>query len=524
MTEIKDESISSTSSSNPLHLVAEISRVILSDRKILSNLHQVLHLLNDSLPCIRSMVSIFNRKTGKIYLKDACGVSPQEREKAVYLPGEGITGRVVESGEEIVVPDISSDSRFLNRTGLQMETQGKLGFICVPVKSSLGTIGTLSAFFKDVNSSELAEKASLMHIAASILFHAVQHYQNMEEEMEELRRENFSLHERLGDSYHISDRLKGNSKVMQRLYQMVEKVAMSDATMLILGESGVGKGLVAQTVHDMSNRSQKPFVKLNCASLPESIIESELFGHERGAFTGALNQRIGRFEQAKGGTIFLDEIGEISLGVQAKLLRVLQEKEFERVGGSETLLTDARIIAATNRDLEKMVREGTFREDLYYRLNIIPIMVPPLRQRKADILLLAEFFIEKYNQQNGKTVNRISTPAIDMLTAYHWPGNVRELENAIERAVILSDDNTIHGYHLPPSLQMAEYPLPEKNQEGTLQQRLDALEYEMIVESLKCTRGNLLKASQMLGLTNRMMGIRAKKYNIDYRVYRKVKE
>jgi len=470
------------------------------------------------------MVSIFNRKTGKIYLKDACGVTPQEKERAVYLPGEGITGRVVESGEEIIVPDISQDERFLNRTGMQLEKESPMGFICVPVKSGLGTIGTLSAFFGLLSEEELKEKTTLMHISASILYHAVQHYQNMEEEMEELRRENFSLHERLGDSYHISERVKGNSKVMQRLYQMVEKVAQSDATLLILGESGVGKGLVAQTVHDMSSRKDNPFIKLNCASLPESIIESELFGHERGAFTGALNQRIGRFEQAKNGTIFLDEVGEISLGVQAKLLRILQEREFERVGGSTTLKTNARILAATNRDLETMVREGKFREDLYYRLNIIPIMVPPLRQRKADIVLLAEHFIEKYNEQNGKTVNRISTPAIDMLTAYHWPGNVRELENAIERAVILSDDQTIHGYHLPPSLQMAEYPLPENNHEGTLQQRLDALEYEMIVEALKCTRGNLLKASQMLGLTNRMMGIRAKKYNIDYRVYRKARD
>ncbi|MDA3850212.1 MAG: sigma 54-interacting transcriptional regulator [Spirochaetaceae bacterium] len=506
----------------PLNLVAEISRIILGDKNIQNNLHQVLHLINDSLPCVRSMISIFNRKTGKIYLKDGCGVDPQNRDRAVYLLGEGITGRVVESGQEMLIPDISQDKRFLNRTGYSMHDGQVLSFICIPVKSGLGTIGALSAFFEDLSPKELQQKNVMLKICASILYHAVQHYQNLEEEMDQLRSENFSLHERLEDNRHISDKLKGNSKVMQRLYQMVEKIATSDATLLILGESGVGKGLVAQCIHELSGRKDSPFIKLNCASLPESIIESELFGHERGAFTGAMNRRIGRFEQAKDGSIFLDEIGEVSLGVQAKLLRVLQEREFERVGGSETLFTHARIIAATNRDLETMVKQGTFREDLYYRLNIIPIPVPPLRQRKADIILLAEHFIEKYNNQNTKQINRLSTPAIDMLTAYHWPGNVRELENAIERAVILSDDISIHGYHLPPSLQMAEYPLPEKNQEGTLEQRLDALEYEMIVEALKCTRGNLLKASQMLGLTNRMMGIRAKKYHIDYRVYRKI--
>jgi Nif-specific regulatory protein len=380
-------------------------------------------------------------------------------------------------------------------------------------------IGTLSVFTPRAGTEELEDQLELLSIAGSILFHAVQHSRAREEEIQELREENIRLHERLGDRLH-KQLILGNSRVMQNLNQMTEKIAATDATVLILGESGTGKGVVAQAIHEMGTRRAKPFVKLNCAALSESIIESELFGHERGSFTGALNQRKGRFEQANGGTIFLDEIGEISVNIQAKLLRVLQEREYERVGGNETLKTDCRVIAATNKDLEKKVRDGEFREDLYYRLNVIPLVVPPLRERRSDITLLADHFIERFNRLNGKKVNRISTPAIDMLMAYHWPGNVRELENAIERAVILSEDDTIHGYHLPPSLQIAEPHVSEKSGEGTLQQRLAALEYEMIVEALKATRGNLSRSAKMLGLTNRMIGIRAEKYGIDFRLYR----
>ena len=282
----------------------------------------------------------------------------------------------------------------------------------------------------------------------------------------------------------------------------------------------VGKELVARAIHDSSNRNEAPFVTLNCAALPESIIESELFGHERGAFTGAVSERKGRFELADGGTIFLDEIGELGLSMQAKLLRVLQEREFERVGGVKTLRTDVRVLAATNRNLEEEVRTGSFREDLYYRLNIIPLTVPPLRERKADILPLVNHFIEKTNRRNGLNIQRISTPAIDMLMAYHWPGNVRELENCIERAAILSEDGVIHGNHLPPTLQVASPVHREGVSEGSLQQRLDALEYELLVDGLKATKGNLSKSAEMLGLTNRQIGIRMRKYGLSFREFR----
>jgi Nif-specific regulatory protein len=259
-------------------------------------------------------------------------------------------------------------------------------------------------------------------------------------------------------------------------------------------------------------------VKVNCAALPEGVIESELFGHEKGAFTGAVAARKGRFELAQGGTLFLDEIGDLSAAMQIKLLRVLQEKEFERVGGTATIKADVRLIAATNRELEKLIEKEQFRQDLYYRLNVFPIHIPPLRERRTDILLLADFFAERYSRQNHKNVRRISTPAIDMLMAYHWPGNVRELENCIERAVLLSDDDVIHGHHLPPTLQTAEASgtVPR----GTLRVTLERVEKELLVEALKSSRGNMAAAATSLGVTERIMGLRVHKYGIRSKRFR----
>jgi Nif-specific regulatory protein len=504
-----------------LTLIGNLSQIVLEEKNLFHSLHEALGLFAESLGLKRSMLTIYNRKTGKIYIKEAVGYTYREKGKGIYSPGEGITGRVVEQGEPIIVEDITDDSRFLNRTGVFEEEEESLSFVCVPIKSGENIIGTLSSQIPKADGEVLKRVQHLMSIAGTIIFHAVLRTQAEEEEKNELEDENRRLQEALGErTDNGSSDMVGNSKVMQRLLQLLGKIAATDATVLIEGESGVGKSLVAWELHRNSHRANGPFIKLNCAALPESIIESELFGHERGAFTGALQQRKGRFELAGGGTIFLDEIGEISLATQAKLLRVLQEGEFERVGGVETLLTDTRVIAATNKNLEEQVKLGNFREDLFYRLNIIPVMVPPLRDRKNDIVLLSDFFIDKANKMNQKDVKRISTPAIDMLMSYHWPGNIRELEHAIERAVILTDDDTIHGYHLPPSLQIPSNAPRHYEEEGTLQQRLEAIEYEMIVDSLKATHGNASKAAESLGLTNRMMGLRLNKYGVDYRRFR----
>ena len=331
----------------------------------------------------------------------------------------------------------------------------------MPIKAGKEVIGTLNADRKAVDEDNTEEDLKLMQITAAMISQAVQLYQAHHEEHQFLLEENERLNRELEDKF-SQTHIVGASKVMRRVFDYVKKIADTTATVLILGESGVGKELVARKIHYASSRHNKPFVKLNCAALPESIIESELFGHEKGAFTGAVTERKGRFELADGGTIFLDEIGELSMNVQTKLLRVLQEREFERVGGAETLKCDVRVITATNKDLEAGIENGTFREDLYYRLNIIPVTVPPLRERKSDIPLLVNHFIEKFSKLNNKNVTRISTPAIDMLFSYHWPGNIRELENCIEHAVILTEDDVIHGYHLPPTLQMRLAPIPEQ--------------------------------------------------------------
>jgi Nif-specific regulatory protein len=299
---------------------------------------------------------------------------------------------------------------------------------------------------------------------------------------------------------------------MRQVYNQVTQVARSNATVLLRGESGTGKELIAHSIHYNSLRSKKPFVKVNCAALPEALVESELFGYEQGAFTGAHKRKKGRFEMADGGTIFLDEIGDLSAQTQIKLLRVIQEREFERLGGTETIKVNVRLITATNKNLEEEILDGNFREDLFYRLNVFTIFLPPLRERKSDILLLAEHFLAKYESEYDKEIKRISTPAIDMLTSYHFPGNVRELENTIERAVLVCDEQVIHGHHLPPTLQTAEVSGTETK--VTLESMVEAFESDLIQDTLKSSRGNVAKAARMLDSTERIINYKIKKYGI----------
>jgi Nif-specific regulatory protein len=312
--------------------------------------------------------------------------------------------------------------------------------------------------------------------------------------------------------------LIGRSQAMLELAALIEKVAASETTVLVSGESGTGKELVARAIHGLSPRASDPFVAVNCAALPEALIESELFGHERGAFTGAQSRHVGRFELAAGGTLFLDEVSELAPGLQAKLLRVLQEKSFERVGGERSIRADVRVIAATNRDLEHEVAAGRFRADLYWRLAVFPLRMPPLRERGGDVVLLADWFTEKHAAKAHRPVSRISTPALDLLTSYHWPGNVRELENVIERAVILSGDGVIHAYNLPPSLQSAQS--TGTGPGSTLDAALSRLERELLVEALKMESGNAAAAARRLGVSERRMGLALKRYCIDWRRFR----
>ncbi len=474
-----------------LETLEETSSAILNEEDITTLVGRVLKILTDHPGLENGSITIRNR----------------------------ITGKVIESGKPIIVPEKQKEPNFLNRTMPERRNNNKdLAFISVPIKAGREVLGTISADRKKDSEESPDDALKLLTIIAAMLSQAVLLYQARHEENQQLLDENKALQEQIRNRFH-PENLVGNSKVMQRVFRMIDKIAATNTTVLILGESGTGKELAAYAIHYHSPRKDKPFIKLNCAALSESIIESELFGYEKGAFSGAFVSRKGRFELADTGTIFLDEIGEISQNIQAKLLRVLQEKEFEKIGGSETLKTDARIIAATNRDLEERVKAGEFREDLYYRLNIMPVTVPPLRERKSDILMLASHFIKKYNAENANHVKRISTPAIDMLMSYHWPGNVRELENCIERAIILTEDDTIHGTNLPPTLQISHF--SQDDNQGSLQNQLDALEYEIIIEALKSNHGNLSRAADRLGLTNRQIGLRAGKYNINFKDYRR---
>jgi DNA-binding NtrC family response regulator len=322
---------------------------------------------------------------------------------------------------------------------------------------------------------------------------------------QELVVENLSLRQRLEDHYRFENIITKSSK-MQRMIELIKVVAKSNATVLITGESGTGKELVARAIHSQSHRQSKPFVAVSCAALPESLLESELFGHEKGSFTGAYARKKGKFEFANGGTLFLDEIGEMSANIQVHLLRVLEEKEFSRVGGNEPIKVDVRVVSATNKDLRKAIEKGEFREDLYYRLNVVPIELPPLRERKEDIPLLARHFLNKFALENKKEVSEFSPEATEFLLGYDWPGNVRELENAIERAAILAKDSLITIADLPQeNMSLARSTMPEKN--------LREVEKEHILDVLGETGGNYSEAARLLGITRMTLYKKAREYS-----------
>ena len=501
-----------------LSLLLEISRILDRSLDLRDVLHPVLKAMADNLGIIRGAVTLLNRESGEMNIEIAYGFTEKQKRRGRYKKGEGVVGQVVETGAPLVVPRISQEPRFLDRTGARKKRdQQEITFICVPIMMENEVIGALSVDqpFREGHNPD--EDLRLLRIVASMIARAVRLRQSAQEKERRLREENLRLQEELKNRFRPSN-IIGNSHRMQEVYRQILQVCKGDTTVLLRGETGVGKELVAHAIHYNSRRAAGPFIKVNCSALPETVIESELFGHEKGAFTGAISTRRGRFELAGGGTLFLDEIGDLPPGMQIKILRVLQEKEFERVGGTQTLKADVRIIAATNRDLEQLIQDGRFREDLYYRLNVFPIHIPPLRERRSDLLLLADHFVEKYNRIQNRKVKRISTPAIDMIMAYHWPGNVRELENCIERAMLMSRDDVIHGHHLPPTLQTGE--ASGTGVHGSLRETLDRVEREMIVEALKETRGNMNQAAKILGITERIMGLRVKKYRIDFRRFR----
>lgn len=499
-------------------LFYEISETLNEHLELKKAIYKVLDILSSSLNMVRGTVTILNPVRNEINIEVAHGISKSAAERVKYKLGEGITGRVIQTGKAVSIPKISEEPHFLNRTATRkIKLDQELSFICVPLKKDNQVIGALSVDRPYEEDYPLQKGEKLLSVVATMIARHAINLENIRLEKEQLRKENARLRNELENKYRFSN-IVGNSNKMRDVFQMISQVSRSNATVLIRGESGTGKELVASSIHYNSHRAKSPFVKVNCAALPVNLIESELFGHEKGSFTGAINKKLGKFEIADKGTLFLDEIGSIGLDVQVRLLRVLQEKEFERVGGHKTIKADVRIIAATNKNLEEAVEEESFRGDLYYRLNVFPIYLPPLRERKTDILLLSDHFLEKYSKENGKDIRRFSTPAIDMLMAYHWPGNVRELENCIERAVLLCEEGVIHSYHLPPTLQTGAESdtLPAQSMEDAVSN----LEKEMIIDALKNTRGNITNAAKQLKTTVRKFSYKAKKYNVEYQQYR----
>jgi Nif-specific regulatory protein len=499
-----------------LSLLYEISTILNRvKRDLKSNLDPVIELLANYLAAEKIIFTIFNRNTNLISIVAAYGLSEKEQERGNYQLGEGIIGKVVETGHPVVIPKISEDYEYINKTNSKFE--GDISFICVPIREENEVVGTLSIHRVYNKHITISDDARLLSIVGSMVAQAVRTRQEWAEEMESLRNENTRLHLELKERINPSN-IIGNSEKLRSVFDLIDRVAPTTATVLIRGESGVGKESIADAIHYSSDRRSKPFIKVNCAALPDSLIESELFGHEKGAFTGAVFARKGRFEEAQGGTIFLDEIGDLPATTQIKLLRILQQKEFERVGSTKSIKADVRIVCATNRNLEDLIEKGDFREDLYYRINVFPIFIPSLRERINDIPALIDHFVARFNKNNNKKIKRVSSSVIDMLMVYHWPGNIRELENVIERACILSSDNVVRSSNLPPTLQTSVS--SKTKHTGTLASAVERVEKQMLTETLLATKGNLSKAAELLGITERIMGLRIKEYEIDPKRYK----
>jgi Nif-specific regulatory protein len=468
-----------------------------------------MRVLAEYLEMNRGTVAL--RSDNEVSIIAAHGMSEEEIRRGRYKLGEGIIGRVAKLGSPIVIPNIGEEPLFLNKTGARaMITRENIAFLCVPIKFKNEVLGVMSVDRLFVSRAvSFEEDLRLLKIIASLIAQSVKLRMEVEKEREAFIQEKENLKRQLKGKYRVEN-IIGQSDSMQEVFEAIHRVAPSRANVLLRGESGTGKELVAKAIHYMSPRSKEPFIKFNCASIPEGLLESELFGHEKGAFTGAMAVRKGRFELADKGTIFLDEIGDLPLSLQ--ILRVLQEKEFERVGGEKTMKVDVRLIAATSRNLEELVSSGKFREDLYYRLNVVPLYLPPVRERQVDIPVLTDYFLEKYNRENGKSVT-ITPDVLNIFMDYDWPGNVRELENTIERLVVMTAGKVITLRDIPLNIKdrsiKSKYAVKE-----ALPSTIADIEKTNIMEALKKTGWVQAKAARLLGITPRQIGYKIRIYGI----------
>jgi len=507
-----------------LQALYQIAQLIGSALNLNKALSETLAVLHDTLQMERATLVLLDDAGKHLVIRASYGLTNEERLRGIYGLDEGVIGKVFRTGYPFVVPDVHSEPLFLNRTGSRKKLpKGEISFIGVPVILLEKPVGVLTVdrlFAADIS---FEEDIRFLTVVAMLIGQFLNLHEAIVNKEKVLIEENISLKAELRNKFSRHN-IIGQSKIMQEVFNQIEKVAPSRATTLLLGESGTGKELVARAIHQASPRAEHPFIKVNCAALPETLLESELFGHEKGAFTSAIAAKKGRFELADGGTLFLDEIGELNLPLQAKLLRVLQEKQFERLGGTKTLTVDVRVIAATNKSLERAVAEKTFREDLYYRLNVVPIVLPPLLERREDIPLLLEHFLNESNASNARDV-RLSKPVMDFMMTYNWPGNVRELQNLVERLVIMTDNKAVKIKDLPSYMlieteeetSVTPGPVSEQktlNMPSGRSRSLKDLERDEIEAALKRHGWVQARAARELGLTQRQIGYKIKKLGL----------
>ncbi|WP_028534985.1 nif-specific transcriptional activator NifA [Paludibacterium yongneupense] len=517
--------------------VYEIGKILNSSLDINKTFRESLNVLVMQLDFRRGMI-VLKESEQELSVFAAVGLTQEEAARGHFQSGEGVIGRVYASGMPAVVPDISAEPLFLNRTYSSQAPDPAVAFVAVPIKIGNESQGVLAIDRWREEGSAFRDTLRVLSMISTLLGQTLRLRQNVSAAQQEMLMATRRPHNK---TLHIN-KVVGVSQAMQDVFQQVHKVGPSRSTVLLRGESGSGKEVIARAIHDLSPRSKSPFIKVNCAALSETLLESELFGHEKGAFTGAVAERKGRFEQANGGTLFLDEIGDISPAFQAKMLRVLQEREFERVGGNRSVKVDVRLICATNRNLEKMVVAGTFRADLYYRINVVSVFLPPLRERREDIPPLVSHFLDRYNRENGRSL-RLQPDALRLLMNCYWPGNVRELENCIERTATMATGDAIQALAFPCHkdrclTQLLHYRekddavAPARAQEPAASEAQpvaaaapDAAsprpqgERERLLWAMERSGWVQAKAARLLNITPRQMGYALQKHGIEVRKF-----
>jgi Nif-specific regulatory protein len=480
-----------------LNAILDTSVALNVHQSLRANLSSVTDILLKRLDLTFCFVLIYESEIDKLVPYSNSGLSIAKFRRLESKADKTILRQSFNSNKSIIIPQISFENSLVF---LENETEQSL--ICLPLSLKKNCLGLLTVGFNYQENVDFEQLTVLLGIIANLISQTLKIERAVADEREKLLQENTNLRQELKEKHNFGQ-IIGNSSQMRQIYDQVSQIARANNTVLLRGESGTGKEMIANAIHYNSLRSKRPFIKFDSASMPNSLIENELFGTEN---------KQGKIEQADGGTLYIEEIADLPLQVQAKLLKTLETKEFERIGGNDKIIANFRLITASCKNLEEEVLHNQFNQELLNRLSVYQIFLPPLRERKADILLLAEHFVEKFEREHGKFIKRISTPAIDMLTSYHFPGNVRELENAIERAVLVCDSNVIHGHHLPPTLQTAE--LSGTVTAVSLENAVESYEKDLIQDALKSTRGNVAKAAKLLNSTERILGYKIKKYEI----------